>query len=301
MKKYLLLGGNGFIGKYITNYLATENKVIVADYNINSTIFHPNIEYKKIDFINCEDFSMYLDGVDTVVHLISTIGPNDNLNNINKELKDNVFPTIKLLDDMVKNKNKKIVFISSGGTIYGEHSEDAILENEPKKPICNYGIIKDLIEKYIQLYNHYYNLDYRIVRLANPYSEVTKDGRKQGIIPIFMDLLLNNEEINIWGDGNDIRDYIYIDDMINAVIKVMEYEGNEKIFNIGTGIGHSVNEVLNIILNELNISNPKVNYHENRKCDVKNNVLNIDKITSTVYWKPETTLEDGIKKLLRKK
>lgn len=301
MKKYLVLGGNGFIGRNIVKELAIDNEVIVADRNFEDIYNNKNVSFKKIDFVSQNDFSNILDGIDSVIHLISTIGPQDKIDNIELEIKENVFPTIKLLDSMVKCKTKKIIFVSSGGTVYGEHSEAPIKETELKQPICHYGIIKELIEKYLFLYKIYYNIDYNIIRLANPYSEMTKSGRSQGIIPIFADQILNNQEIKIWGDGNDIRDYIYIDDAIKAVIKIINYNGDEKIFNVGTGKGYTVNQVLDLVSKELNISNPQVTYLEERKCDVKYNVLNIDKISSILNWRPTVSLEEGIKKIVKKK
>ena len=300
MKKYLILGGNGFIGRYITDRLASNDKVIVADYNIDHVEEHPNIQYKKLDFVNCEDFSEYLEDIDVVIHLISTIGPNEKTENINKEISENVFPTIRLLENMIKCHTSKIVFVSSGGTVYGEHSESPILEDEPKEPICNYGIIKELIEKYLKLYQNYYDLDYRIIRLANPYSEVVKKGKKQGIIPILIDQIIKGETVKIWGDGNDIRDYIYIEDAINAIIKVIEYEGKEHVFNVGTGVGCSVNDLLELIQKEMHTS-ALTSYAEGRKCDVRYNVLDIDRIEHETGWQPEITLEQGIQKIISRK
>ncbi|HIT21544.1 MAG TPA: NAD-dependent epimerase/dehydratase family protein [Candidatus Scybalousia intestinigallinarum] len=300
MKKYLILGGNGFIGRYITERLANNNKVIVADYNIEHTEEHENIQYKKLDFVNCEDFSEYLEDIDVVIHLISTIGPNEKTENINKEISENVFPTIRLLEDMVKCHTQKIVFISSGGTVYGEHNETPISEDEAKEPICNYGIIKELIEKYLKLYHLYYNLNYRIIRLANPYSEVVKKGKKQGIIPILIDQIIKGETVKIWGDGNDIRDYIYIEDAINAMIQVIEYEGEENVFNVGTGIGCSINDLLKLLQKEMNTS-VTVSYVNARKCDVRNNVLDIGRIEHETGWQPEITLEQGIQKIISRK
>ena len=301
MKKYLILGGNGFIGKYITNRLAVNNEVLVLDYDVDIQIESDNISYKKIDFVNCYNFCDFLENVDTVVHLISTIVPSEKTNNNNQEITDNVFPTIRLLDDMVKCNVKDIVFISSGGTIYGEHDEMPIFENEAKLPICNYGIIKELIEKYFNLYNLYYGINYRVARLANPYSEVLKKGKKQGIIPIFVDQILNEEPLKIWGDGNDIRDYIYMDDAVDAIVKIIEYKGKEKVFNVGTGIGYSINDLLEIINKELNVSNICVSYENSRKCDVRNSILNIDKIRKELNWEPKVNLEEGIKKVIKKK
>ena len=299
MMKYLVLGGNGFIGKYIVDRISEFGDVVVADYNIeHAEDSKPNVEYKKIDFCSCEDFSSYLEDIDVVVHLISTIGPSDKTENINKEISDNVFPTIRLLDSMNKCGTKKIIFVSSGGTVYGEHELSPIKEEEAKNPICNYGIIKELIEKYLNLYNLYYGIEYRVARLGNPYSEVVKQGRKQGIIPIFIDQMLNNETLKVWGDGNDVRDYIYMDDAIDAIIKIINYNGQEKVFNVGTGVGFSINDLIRIINDKLNIENLQVSYLASRKCDVKYNVLDIQKTMREINWEPKISLDEGIQKVI---
>jgi UDP-glucose 4-epimerase len=298
MKRYLVLGGNGFIGKYIVEKLAIDNEVVIADFNIENKMPIKNVKYKKIDFTKTEDFDEYLDNIDIVIHLISTIMPSDNIKNINKELEENVFSTINLLNGCVKKNIEQIIFVSSGGTVYGEHDILPIKEDEKKNPICNYGIIKELIEKYLALYFHNYGLNYKVVRLGNPYSEKMKNGKRQGIIPIIIDQIINNKPIKIWGDGEDIRDYIFIDDAIDAIIKVIEYEGNEKIFNIGTGKGISINKLIDIIKKYLSEYDIKVEYTNSRKCDVKNNILDISKIEKETGWTPTTNVESGIKKII---
>lgn len=301
MSRYLVLGGNGFIGKKLVERLSMDNQVVVADYNVDVDGIVNGIEYKKIDFCSCTDFSPYLENIDIVIHLISTIVPNDNTDNINKDISDNVFPTITLLDNMKNMGVNKILFVSSGGTVYGEHSTVPISEVEKTDPICNYGIIKDIIEKYLRLYNHYYDLDYRVVRLANPYSGEKKSSGKQGIIPIFIDQILNEKPIRIFGDGSAVRDYIYIDDAIDSMIKVLNYTGENRIFNVGTGIGFSQNELLSIIKNTLEIDNIDVEYTNNRLCDVKNNVLSIDMTKKELDWEPKVTLEEGIHRIIDSK
>lgn len=303
MKKILVLGGNGFIGKYIVEKLSENdnNQIIIADYNIDGCENTPNIEYKKIDFIECQNFDEYLKNVDIVIHLISTIVPSDNNDNINKEISDNVFPTIRLLDSMLRNRTQKIVFLSSGGTVYGEHDLSPIKEEEEKNPICNYGITKLLIEKYLELYNKCYGLNYNVVRLANPYSEKIKNGKKQGIIPIVIDQILKDETITVWGDGEDVRDYIYIEDAIEAILKIMEYNGEEKIFNVGTGIGVTINELLNFIKINMDVDNIKIQYTRSRKCDVRNNVLDISKLKKELNWEPKVGINEGIEKVIEAK
>ncbi len=302
----LVLGGNGFIGQQLTKELIKNHFVRIVDINdkMPAEFYRiENIEYRKIDFINHDDFTDVLDGMDVVIHLVSTLTPNDNIDSVGLEINNNILPTIRLLDSMKKSNTKKILFISSGGTVYGNHDKNPISENECLNPISNYGIIKETIEKYMLLYNNYANIDSRIIRLANPYSEYTKKGKMQGIIPLIIDRILKDEEITIWGDGRDVRDYIYILDAINAIISILKYTGNERVFNVGTGKGYSVNEILHIICKSLNVpfESLNLNYIEARKCDVDNNILDINRIKKETGWKPKVKLEDGINKVIVKK
>lgn len=302
----LVLGGNGFIGQQLTKELIKNHFVRIVDINdkMPAEFYRiENIEYRKIDFINHDDFTDVLDGMDVVIHLVSTLTPNDNIDSVGLEINNNILPTIRLLDSMKKSNTKKILFISSGGTVYGNHDKNPISENECLNPISNYGIIKETIEKYMLLYNNYANIDSRIIRLANPYSEYTKKGKMQGIIPLIIDRILKDEEITIWGDGRNVRDYIYILDAINAIISILKYTGNERVFNVGTGKGYSVNEILHIICKSLNVpfESLNLNYIEARKCDVDNNILDINRIKKETGWKPKVKLEDGINKVIVKK
>lgn len=302
MKNFLVLGGNGYIGKYIVDKLSSlNNNVIVADYNVDDCKNTEHIKYKKIDFTTCENFDDYLIDIDVVIHLVSTTVPSEKTENIIKELSDNVFPTIKLLDSIVKNSVQKIVFISSGGTVYGEHNKTPIKENEEKNPICNYGILKALIEKYLELYGNYYDLNYNVIRLSNPYSEKTKNGQNQGIIPIIIDQILSGKTVHIWGNAENIRDYIYIDDVVEAIIKIIKYTGKEKIFNVGTGVGHSIHDILKLVERLLPKQCINIKYTNNRKCDVRNNILDVSKAQLELNWTPTISLEAGITKVIEKK
>jgi len=304
MKKYLILGGNGFLGKHITNSLLKDgnNEIVIADLNIENQIESERITYKQIDFGNCTDFSDYLKGVDTVFHLISSLGPSENIDNIQEDIKNDVFPTINLLNELSKMEHTKLIFLSSGGTVYGEHENKPIKETEEKNPICHYGVIKDLIEKYIKLYQKMFpHMKCRIIRLANPYSIEVKKGQKQGIIPIFIDLALNDLPIKIWGDGEDVRDYIYIEDAMNAIMRIEKYEGEELVFNVGTGIGHSIHDILVMIRKTLKKERTIVEYVPSRTCDVKCNVLDIEKLYEECGWVPEHDLATSIAKIVEQK
>ncbi|MBR0465536.1 NAD-dependent epimerase/dehydratase family protein [Candidatus Saccharibacteria bacterium] len=292
--KYLLLGGSGFIGSHLAKKLSKDNFVAVAGRNKkdNSTSFY----YHEVDFTNCKDFSNLIAEYDVIIHLVSTILPSENLQNINQEITDNVFPSVILLKNII-DLNKQLVFISSGGTVYGDSNKPKA-ETDNTNPICNYGISKLFIEKYINLYNYYYSKKFKIIRLANPYSEETFRGRKQGIIPIIIDNTLSGKETEIYGK-NQTRDYIYIDDAISGILSVLDYRGNQTIFNIGTGIGHTIEQIISLIEDKLG-KKCKISYSSPRKCDVQNNVLDISLIKNETNWHPKTSLSQGIDTILEK-
>ena len=299
MKKYLVLGGSGFIGGYLVKELAKSNYVLVADVIPKQDAqYGPNVEYQYLNFVETQDFSSYLQGVDTVVHLVSTVFPEDGTANINKEIEKNIFPTINLLEDMVKAEVKKIIFISSGGTVYGEKNRLPIRESDDQLPVCKYGVYKLIIEKLLHLYKRYHNLEYRVVRLSNPYSEKVRKGRLQGIIPIFIHKILRRETITVWGDGNNVRDYIYIQDAINAILAVNNYVGEENIFNIGSGVGYSICNIIDLIVKILNCEYPKVVYEKKRTCDVRQNILDVSLIKKCTGWEAKTDVETGIGKCI---
>lgn len=296
MKKYLVLGGSGFIGRNLVRQLCKENFVVIADRTENFEFkYNSRVSFMHLDFVNTIDFTPYLEGVNTVIHLISTEIPCEGTENINKEIIENIFPTINLLDSMVSVNVKNLLFVSSGGTIYGElyenqKAKEAIFE----EPICKYAINKLIIERYLYLYQNYHQLNYKILRLANPYSYEVEHNRKQGLIPILIEKILLNETITVWGDGENIRDYIYMNDVIEAFSEIEKYSGNERIFNVGTGKGYSINQIINIIKNQLQLETLKVVYGKIRTCDVRRNVLDIARITSCTNWIPKTSIEEGI-------
>ncbi len=295
MKKYLLIGGSGFIGSYIAARLALDHQVVIADIKENEHLKNQsNIEFLYLDFINTTDFSSCLSGVDEVIHLVSTILPSSGMEGITKQANDHIIPTLALLEDMRRCGTKKIVFISSGGTVYGEKEVPLSEDRSLTDPICHYGILKLLIEKYLYLYYIQYGLDYRVIRLSNPYGADAKTTRKQGVIPIFIQKILNKEELTIWGDGTIVRDYIYIEDAITGILKIAEYEGTEKLFNLGTSIGYTINEVLWLIKSELNVPDYPVTYQSYRLCDVQENILDITRLKSALDWSPSITLKEGI-------
>lgn len=301
MKNVIILGAAGFIGTNLAIALEKDknNKVTVVDRNID--YFKPlkdlnlNIEYKEISYEDNADFDSLLNGQDVVYHLISTSMPSTSNGQIPEEIKSNVVLSARLLDACVRQNIKKVVFISSGGTVYGKEVNCPIKEDSSTYPISSYGIQKVSIEKLLYLYNYLYGLDYRVIRLANPYGPYQRPNGLLGAVTTFTYKAINNEEILVYGDGSVVRDFIYIDDAINGILNIENSESKYKTFNLGSGKGTSIKDLLNDIKEALNIE-LNITYKEARKVDVPVNYLDISRYEEACGKLNPTDLKEGIVK-----
>lgn len=292
---YLVLGGAGFIGSHIVEELNNgKNFIKVLDVKYKDYTYNQNIDFTVGDINDDKTIEYVLKDTDIVFHTIWTTIPNTSNANIIYDIQSNLISTINLLNKCVENKIKKIIFTSSGGTIYGDITNVSINENDDTNPICSYGITKLAVEKYLYLYYKLYNLDYTILRCSNPFGDGQNYLRNQGLITTLLYRVLKNEEFHIWGDGNVVRDYIYIDDLVDAHIKAANYSGKQKLFNIGFGVGYSINEIIELV-NDVLDCNVKVVYKDARQVDVQRNVLNIVRAKSELKWDPQYTVDNGIK------
>ena len=243
--KCLVLGAAGFIGSNLVKELEKNLfELTLFDKKINDK---PKCETTcklvEGDFSPEYDFESLVKDQDIIYHLISTTTPNSNVT-LKNEITDNVFSTLALLDACVKEKVKKIIFISSGGTVYGESEGVPFEENSDNNPICSYGIQKLIIEKYLYLYYHKYSLDYSVIRLSNPYGPGQNPKGSVGAVSVFLDRMMNDEIITLYGDGSCVRDYIYIDDAVKGIVNISKLESKDKLFNLGSGVGTSLKDII---------------------------------------------------------
>jgi UDP-glucose 4-epimerase len=292
----LVLGGNGFIGSHLVDKLLLEGH-FVRVYDKNEEHYRKalsGVDYHKGEFGNRGLLSEALNNIDTVVHLISTTLPKTSNDDPVFDVQSNVIESIFLLEMCVAKKIKKIIFASSGGTVYGIPQSLPVLENTQTNPICSYGICKLTIEHYLKLFKQLYNLDFVIIRPSNPYGSRQNPFGNQGVIPIFLGKIFRKEFIQIWGSGDIVRDYIYIDDLVDAFYHAIIYNTNSHVFNIGSGKGHSLNDLLALMRN-VTEHTFSVTYTSSRKYDVPEIYLNIDRAINELNWMPQKTLEQGIK------
>lgn len=296
----IILGAAGFIGTNLTKRLLKINnaKITLVDYKKDFFKDQQILNSNKIKIIECNfdektDYSKLLFAQDIVFHLVSVTIPGNSNHDISLELGNSAVLTAKLLDACVNEHVKKIIFTSSGGAVYGIGCKCPISEDVITRPITTYGIQKVNIENMLYLYNYMYGLDYNVVRIANPYGPYQRPDGRLGAVTTFTYRAIKNKKIKVYGDGEIIRDYIYIDDVIDAIINICFKKCNEKVLNIGSGYGHSLNDVLNIISNILNIK-LNIEYCPKRNVDIPVNYLNISKYENIFGKLVKTSFKDGI-------
>lgn len=295
----LVLGGRGFIGSHLADRLVEEGYPVrifdrPASSNENIKELTGRVEIYEGDFQNEKDLAGALDGVGYVFHLISTTLPKKSNEDPIYDIESNVVGTLRMLDHIKDNKEIKIIFVSSGGTVYGMPQKLPIDEDHPTSPLCSYGIGKLTIERYLYLYKHLHGLDYTVLRAANPYGERQNPLGAQGVVPIFMSKMQAAEKITLWGDGEVVRDFIYIDDFIDALIMAMDVVTKDRIFNIGSGAGTSLNDLIKEIESLTGISS-NVEYLPSRDTDVPVNYLDISRARNQLGWRPKTPFIEGLK------
>ena len=297
-KKCIVFGGGGFIGSHLSEELVDKGyDVTVFDkLYFNKSNLSPLLNKIRIiegDFNNEIDLKESIKGQDIVFHLVSSTLPANSNDNPVYDIQTNLISSLLLFDECIKNNVKKTIFISSGGTIYGIPEKLPVKETHSLHPICSYGIIKKTIEDYLFMFNKIYGLEYNVFRLSNPYGERQNPFVAQGVIPVFLRKIIKNEKIEIWGDGEVTRDYIYIKDAVELIVKSINMNSSSKVFNLSSSIGYSLNQIISIIKNITKV-NHEVIHKKGRDIDVPVSILDNSLAVETFNWHPVTDIKIGI-------
>lgn len=300
--RIILLGAAGFIGTNLVFELAKnrDDNIVVIDrdaryfHNFEEKKF-PNVELVESNLEENTDYDQLTKDCDIVYHLVSTTVPTTSNRRISQELSANVIVSTNLFEACARNHVKKIVFISSGGTVYGKEVNCPLDEDTPTNPITSYGVQKIAIEKLLSLYSYMYGFDYRIIRLANPYGPYQRPNGVLGAVTTFTYKALKHEKIQVYGDGSVVRDYIYIDDAVRGILTIVNGEDHHHIFNLGCGYGTSIKKVLKTIEDTLG-TELDIEYTEARKVDVPINYLDISRYEKAYGRLNPIELYDGIKR-----
>jgi UDP-glucose 4-epimerase len=245
------------------------------------------------DLLSTHDVNDAIDGADAVLHLVSTTLPKNSNDDPIYDIQSNVVATLQMLNAMVAQNIRKIIFISSGGTVYGNPIYLPIDEKHPTDPMVSYGIAKLTIEKYLQMFERMYGIKAITLRVANPYGERQRIETAQGAVSVFIYNALRGISIDIWGDGSVTRDYLHVSDVAEAFVRAMEYTGAKRCFNIGSGTGASLNELI-CMIEEVLGKRIERNYLPGRPFDVPVSVLNNDLARKELQWEPSISMRNGI-------
>jgi UDP-glucose 4-epimerase len=299
----LILGGTGFLGSAAAISLSEQNLSVrvLCRRPPPATLFgHARVAVYLREIATLVADDPVFDQVDTVLHFISTTTPASSMKDVAFDVSSNLLPVLNLLQILEQRKIQRLVYASSGGTVYGIPARLPAAEEDPTNPICAHGITKLATEKFIGLQARLTGLNAIILRIGNPFGPYQLRGVTIGSIARFVQQHANSRKIHIWGDGSVMRDYLYIDDFCRILSRIVETKDFPSgVYNVGSGAGHTLLEVLDEI-KRVSGHPPNVSFEPGRSVDVPAVVLDTNRLRQNLpEWKPQITFSDGIERMWR--
>jgi UDP-glucose 4-epimerase len=293
--KVLVIGGSGFIGSHVVDRLLA-NGHSVRVYDRQAERFRAplhGVDYRFADFADSMALAEALSGVDAVYHMLSTTVPGTADLDPKTDVHDNLIGTINLLDSMQRLRLSRILFLSSGGTVYGIPEVVPIPETHALRPVSSYGIVKAAIEHYLEMYRRTRGLSPVIVRASNPFGPRQAHSGVQGVISTFLRRILAGQPLEIWGDGTVVRDYLEVSDLAELCVHAGTSDG-EGAYNAGSGHGLSVNEIVQAV-RLVTGSDFEILYKPGRPLDIPRSVLDCSRAKNDFGWECKTAFESGLR------
>ncbi len=296
--KILVTGGAGFIGSNIVDALIEKkHKVVIVDNLATGNIKNVNKRAKFYKVSVCDkkkiDDIFKKEKIDIVIHHAAQLDVRKSVEDPCFDADVNIKGALNILEACKNTKVKKIIFASSGGTIYGECKTKAPDEKSFANPLSPYGVAKLSVEHYIKAYSALYGLKYTILRYANVYGPRQDVNGEAGVVAIFIGKMTANKEVFVFGNGKQLRDYVYVKDVVSANIKSLT-KGNNEIINIGTQKTFSVNQLVKELSLITNYKNKPV-FKPKRNGELFKSFLNISKAKKVLNWTPQVSIKEGLK------
>ena len=293
--KAVVIGGAGFIGSHVVDALvAAGHDVIAIDRALHSVpATSTDVRFVRSEIGNRGEVAEVLStGVDVVIHLVSSTTPGSSNDDPVFDIQTNLVDTIQLLSLYVEHKVGKIVFGSSGGTIYGISDAEFISEDHQTDPICSYGITKLAVEKYLRMYQHLHGLKHAALRVSNPYGPRQSPHARQGLIAVMTYRVLMGQPVDIWGDGGTVRDYVDVHDVARAFVAASTGNATGAI-NIGSGRGLSILQVLDVVQQSTG-RKAEIRWLPPRPFDVPRVILDCRRARDVLGWEAHGDLATGL-------
>lgn len=292
----IVFGGGGFIGTNLCRRLVSSGfKVRAFGRRRLFPDALPDVEWVNGDISDISAVTRALEPGSIAYHLIHSVLPHA-VQQITAETLETA-PTRQLLEACHSVGTIRVVFVSSGGTVYGNAAQIPTTEDAPTAPFTPYGRSNLAIEQCLALQRQQHGLEYRVLRAANPYGPFQTANKQQGVIAALIKNALRGNEIDIWGDGSVIRDFVYVDDLANALLLAASDRSPYRVFNIGSGRGRSLREVIAMIENAL--QKPiKINWQPGRPSDIPVSVVAIARAKKEFGWEPKVDFVEGLQRTI---
>jgi UDP-glucose 4-epimerase len=290
----LVVGGGGFIGKAVCAALTKSGAFVTAFGRSVPEAGNGDARWVRGDTGDEPALAAVLERQDVVIHLAGTAEPErSNLDPLG-DLAANAGSTISLMQLARDAAVRRIIYASSGGTVYGPTGWDRIPESAPTNPISAYGVSRLASEKYIAALGRLYEMKHCILRIANPYGPGQSPTRRQGLVGVAVGRALQSAAFEIWGDGSVVRDFVYIDDVAQAFVRAIANDGPQTLLNVGSGEGISVRHAVEYIYEACGADRSLIRFRPGRPADVPRNVLANDLVAREIGWRPVVSWPVGI-------
>ncbi len=293
--RLVVLGGTGFIGSHVVDHLlAAGHQVCVV--SRGTELFRaplPGVTYVRADYRMPAALEPVLSGCDAVLHMVSSTVPGTADRQPQVDVADNLMALIGWMQMMLARNVRRLIYLSSGGTVYGVPEAVPIRESHPLRPINSYGIVKVAAESYIELFRRTQGLQPLVLRPSNPYGPRQGHEGTQGLVNTLMHRAVTGEQVDIWGDGSVVRDYIHVDDLAQLCVAAVE-SGVTGVFNAGSGIGTSVRDMIDLVETVTGRTVAK-KFGPGRTVDAPVSVLDVAAAESELGWTPRVGLLDGLR------
>ena len=293
----MILGGSGFIGRHLVREMLDHGWSVTvasrhADIRSHAACLPGNLTCVRVDLAETDRMADLLESASVFVHLAHNTVPAESMADLTRDLNGSLLPTVRLLSRL-PTTCRRVIFVSSGGTVYGEPKWLPVTEDHPTNPTSAYGVAKLALEKYVQICSAMAGASAGILRPANVYGPGQRADRLQGAIGVFLDRMLRGEPIELWGDGQTVRDYVHVFDVARAIRLAAESDEAD-VWNVGTGTGSSLNTLLQLLEQTTGVEAQVVPMPE-RSYDVRSNVLDASRLEAATGWRPRITLNEGIR------